>query len=157
FRWRPAVAPGGLGFRAAPDGQAEVAAAHRRGDIAIEMDDADRRVTVRWNDPDFGEPVVGAALARPGYGVIVLGPQASLQFDPRPVSRTRREPGRAWPLGDAVERPTAPPADIDRALDVFFARSTGSYGVLVATPDRILCERYSEFGAADRPTPSWSM
>ena len=157
FRWRPAVAPGGLGFRAAPDGQAEVAAAHRRGDIAIEMDDADRRVTVRWNDPDFGEPVVGAALARPGYGGIVLGPHASLQFDPRPVSRTRREPGRAWPLGDAVERPTAPPADVDRALDVFFARSTGSYGVLVATPDRILCERYSEFGAADRPTPSWSM
>ena len=27
FRWRPAVAPGGLGFRAAPDGEAELAAA----------------------------------------------------------------------------------------------------------------------------------
>jgi hypothetical protein len=37
FRWRPAVAPGGLGFRAAADGQAELVAAHRRGDISIEM------------------------------------------------------------------------------------------------------------------------
>ena len=32
FRWRPAVAPGGLGFRAAPDGQSELADAHARGD-----------------------------------------------------------------------------------------------------------------------------
>jgi CubicO group peptidase (beta-lactamase class C family) len=46
---------------------------------------------------------------------------------------------------------------VARALDAFFARSTGAYGVLIATPERILCERYSEFGAADRPTPSWSM
>src|SRR5260221_9754129 len=50
FRWRPAVAPGGLGFRAAPDGHSELAAAQRRGDIAIDMDDTDRRVTVRWNE-----------------------------------------------------------------------------------------------------------
>src|SRR6516162_1037960 len=35
FRWRSAVAPGGLGFRAAPDGEAELAAAQRRGDIVI--------------------------------------------------------------------------------------------------------------------------
>ena len=157
FRWRPAVAPGGLGFRAAPDGQAEMAAAHRRGDIVVEMDDADRRVTVRWNDPGFGEPVIGAAVARPGYGGIVLGPHAGLQFDPQPISRRRPEPGRAWPLGDAVETPAAPPADVSRALDAFFARSTGAYGVLIATPERVLCERYSEFGAADRATPSWSM
>ena len=47
FRWRPAVPPGGLGFRAAPDGQAELAAAQRRGDIVVEMDDADRRAVVR--------------------------------------------------------------------------------------------------------------
>jgi hypothetical protein len=32
FRWRPAAAPGGLGFRAAPDGQAKLVAAHRRGE-----------------------------------------------------------------------------------------------------------------------------
>ncbi|MBV8735936.1 MAG: serine hydrolase [Alphaproteobacteria bacterium] len=157
FRWRPAIAPGGLGFRAAPDGQAELAAAQRRGDIIIEMDDADRRVTVRWNDAGFGKPVAGAAVARAGYGGIVLGPNASLQFDPQPVVRRQPEPGRAWPLGDAVETPPAPPADVVRALDTFFARSTGAYGILIATPEGILCERYSEFGFADRPTPSWSM
>src|ERR1043166_7006306 len=78
FRGRPAVAPGGLGFRAAPEGQAELAAAQRRGDILVEMEDADRRVTVRWNDADFGEPVIGAAIARAGYGGIVLGPHAKL-------------------------------------------------------------------------------
>jgi hypothetical protein len=60
FRWRPAGAPGGFAFRAAPDGQLELAAAQRRGDIVVEMDDADRRVTVRWSDAGFGEPVVGA-------------------------------------------------------------------------------------------------
>jgi hypothetical protein len=157
FRWRPAVPPGGLGFRAAPDGQAELAAAQRRGDIVVEMDDADRRAVVRWNDAGFGEPVVGAAVARPGYGGIVVGPHASLSFDPQPVSRKRAEPGRAWPLGDAVETPPATPADVARALDAFFARSTGAYGVLIATPERVLCERYSEFGAVDRATPSWAM
>jgi hypothetical protein len=157
FRWRPAVAPGGLGFLIAPDGQAELAAAQRRGDIVVEMDDPDRRAVVRWNDAGIGEPVVGAAVARPGYGGIVLGPHASLRFDPQAVSRSRREPGRAWPLGDAVETPPALPVDVTRALDAFFARSAGAYGVLIATPERILCERYSEFGAADRATPSWSM
>jgi len=44
-----------------------------------------------------------------------------------------------------------------RALDAFFASSPGAYGVLVATPDRVLTERYSAFGRADRATPSWSM
>ena len=53
FRWRPAVAPGGLGFRAAPAGQAELATAQRRGDIVIDMEGADRRVTVRWDDAGF--------------------------------------------------------------------------------------------------------
>jgi hypothetical protein len=93
FRWRPALAPGGLGFRAAPDGQAGLVAAQRRGDVMVEMDDADGRVVVRWNDPGFGEPVVGAAVARPGSGGIVLGPHANLQFDPRPVSRGWLETG----------------------------------------------------------------
>jgi hypothetical protein len=157
FRWRPAVAPGGLGFRAAPDGQAELAAAHRRGDIAIEMNDADRRVIVRWNDAGFGEPVAGAAVARPGYGGIVLGPHAGLQFSPQPVSRKRPDADLAWPLGAAVETSSSPPADMARALDAFFGASVGAYGILIATPDRVLCERYSEFGAADRVTPSWSM
>ena len=157
FRWRPAVSPGGLGFRATPDGQAELAAAQRRGDILVEMDDADRHVTVRWNDAGFGEPVVGAAVARPGYGGIVVGPHGRLSFDPQAASRRRRADGRAWPLGDAVEAPRAPPADVASALDAFFARSAGAYGILIATPERILCERYSEFGSAHRATPSWSM
>ena len=52
---------------------------------------------------------------------------------------------------------SALPADLVRALDAFFARSTGAYGVLIATPERILCERYSDFGSPDRATPSWSM
>ena len=157
FRWRPVAAPGGLEFRPASDGQAALAAAHRRGDIIVEMDDADRRVVVRWHDAGFGEPVVGAAVARPGYGGIVLGPHSTLRFEPRRLSRRRPDAGRAWPLGDAVEPPPAPPAEVGRALDAFFARSTGAYGVLVANPERILAERYSEFGAADRATPSWSM
>jgi hypothetical protein len=100
FRWRPAVPPGGLGFRAAPDGQAELTAAQRRGDIVVEMDDADRRAVVRWNDAGIGEPVVGAAVARPGYGGIVLGPHASLSFDPQPVSRY--QPAR---LGSCLSLP----------------------------------------------------
>src|ERR1051326_5017105 len=121
------------------------------------MDGADRRVTVRWNDADFGQPVVGAAIAPPGYGGIVVGPYAGLRFDPQPIARKDAEPGRAWPLGDAGDTPPAPPAEVLGALDRFFAGSTGAYGVLIATPDRILCERYSKFGAPDRVTPSWSM
>ena len=157
FRWRPAVAPGGLRFRAAPDGQEELKAAQHRGDIVVDMDDADHRAVVRWNDADFGEPVVGAAVARPGYGGIVLGPHTSLQFDPLLLARPQPKTNREWPLGDVVETPPALPADVACALDAFFPRSAGAYGVLIATPERILCERYSEFGAADRATPSWSM
>jgi hypothetical protein len=157
LRWRPAVAPGGLLFRDAPSGQAELAAAHRAGDIAIDMNDSDRRATVRWNDAGFGEPVVGSAIARPGYGGIVLGPHTAPQFDPVPVTRQRSGSGRPWPLGDAVETPPAPPTELVRALDVFFVGSSGAYGILIATPDRVLCERYSAFGAPGRATPSWSM
>lgn len=149
---------GALGFRAASDGRAELVAAQRGGDIVIDMDDVDRRVTVRWNDADFGEPVVGIAVARPGYGGIVLGSEESQRFDAEPISRRRAEPGRAWPLGDAVEVPLAPSADVAGArARSFFARSTGAYGVLIANPERILCERYSQFGATERATPSWSM
>jgi hypothetical protein len=90
FRWRPAVAPGGLGFRAAPDGQAELVAAHRRGDIVIDMDDADRRVTVHWNDASFSKPVIGSAIAPRHYGGTVVGTHAGPQFDPQPISRRLR-------------------------------------------------------------------
>ena len=157
FRWRPAVAPGGLVARdAAPDAAALIAA-HRAGDIAIDMNDADHRVTVRWTDPGFGMPVVGGAIHRPGYGGTVLGPHAGLQFDAKPIARALPDAGRAWPLGGAVEMPSSPPAELARALDAFFAGSKGAYGVLIATPERVLCERYSTFGGPDRATPSWSM
>ncbi len=43
------------------------------------------------------------------------------------------------------------------ALDAFFASSSGVYGVLIGTPERVLVERYSPFGGVDRATPSWSM
>jgi hypothetical protein len=68
LRWRPVVAPGGLAFRDAPASQAELAAAHKAGDIVIDMNDADRRVTVRWNDAKFGEPVIDVAVHRAGHG-----------------------------------------------------------------------------------------
>jgi hypothetical protein len=55
FRWRPAVPPGGLGFRAAPHGQAEFAAAQRRA-------------VVRWTDAGFGEPAAGAVVATGSNG-----------------------------------------------------------------------------------------
>ncbi len=157
FRWRSAVAPGGLADRPVANQQEALIAAHRAGKIAIDMDDADRRVTIRWTDPDFGEPVIGGAIARPGYGGIVLGPHAGLAFDPRPLPRPPADSARLWPLGAAVEPPSSPPAELSRALDGFFAKSSGAYGVLIATPERVLCERYSEFSGPDRATPSWSM
>ncbi len=43
------------------------------------------------------------------------------------------------------------------ALDVLFTNSTGIYGILIASLDRVLAERYSAFGRPDRATPSWSM
>lgn len=157
FRWRPAAAPGGLSERQGPDDAAPLVAAQRDGHIVVEQDDGDRRVTIAWNDPEFGAPVVGAAIARPGYGGIVLGPHKHLAFDPQSIARPKADAGRAWPLGDAVETPAAPPAALARALDAFFAASSGAYGVLIATPERVLCERYAAWSGPDRVTPSWSM
>jgi hypothetical protein len=51
------------------------------------MDDAEYRATVRWNDADFGELVVGAAVARLGYGGILLGSHGSLRFDPLSICK----------------------------------------------------------------------
>jgi hypothetical protein len=157
FGWRPATPPGGLSARQAPDDPAALIAAHRDGRIAIAQDDADRRVTVTWTDPEFGEPVSGGAIARSGYGSIVLGPHRNPEFDPQPIARPQPSPSRAWPLGDAVEAPPAPPAALSRALDAFFAGSAGAYGVLIATPERVLSERYAAWSGPDRVTPSWSM
>jgi len=64
FRWRPAVAPGGLSARDAAPDAAFLAALQRDGKIVIAQDDADKRVTVTWTDPGFGDPVAGSAIAR---------------------------------------------------------------------------------------------
>lgn len=157
LRWRPVVPAGNLSTRPAEGDPAPLLAAQRAGALTIASEDADHRVTVTWNDPAFGEPIVGAAVARPGYGGILLGEHAAPLFDPRPIARPRPDAGRPWPLGAAVETLPPPPASLAEALDGFFARSAGAYGLLIATPDRVLCERYSAFGGPDRATPSWSM
>ncbi len=157
FRWRPAAAPGNLGSRPAEGDPAPLVAAHRAGRIAIETDNADRRVKVAWTDAAFGDPITGAAIARPGYGGILLGGHAAPLFDPQPIARELPDAGRPWPLGAAVETPPSAPAALAAALDKFFAQSAGAYGILIAAPDRVLCERYSAFGQPGRVTPSWSM
>ena len=158
FRWRALGIPGGLTER--PDAAAEQAgliAAHRAGRIVIETNDADRRATVRWTDGEFGGPLVGSAIARVDYGGILLGARTEPAFDPVRVARSTPDAGRIWPRGDVVEPPGALPADLAAALDELFAHSSGIYGILIASPDRVLAERYSAFGAPDRATPSWSM
>jgi CubicO group peptidase (beta-lactamase class C family) len=151
FRLRAAVVPAGLDARpGALTVQGEADAAFAAGRIVIETDAADCRATVRWGD------TVGHAVSRPGYGSILLGPHIAPAFDAEPIARRFPHAGQAWPRGEAVEAQSAPPA-LAGALDTFFARSPGSYGVLVASPERVLMERYSEFGLSDRATPSWSM
>jgi CubicO group peptidase (beta-lactamase class C family) len=157
-RWRAALVPAGLDAR--PDGldlSAELKAAVQAGHLKVEADSGDHRVTVSWNDPSFATPVIGAAIARPGYGGIVLGSHAAPKFDPTRITRQLPGAGHAWPRGEVVDGHITPPPALSSALDAFFAGSPGAYGVLIATPDRVLTERYSAFGAPDRATPSWSM
>jgi CubicO group peptidase (beta-lactamase class C family) len=152
FRLRAAVVPAGLNGRPAGASiQAEASAAFTAGRIVIEVDPGDRRVTVRWGE------TVGNAIVRPGYGTILLGPHAAPTFSPDPVIRQLPHAARDWPLGNVVT-PTSPaPAAYATALQTFFTRSPGAYGVLVASPDRVLTEEYTAFGDPDRATPSWSM
>ena len=158
FRWRALGLPGGLSARPDPAaGNAELNAAHRAGRLTIETNDADRRVTVQLERSGVRRAsLTGAAIARQGYGGILLGGRSAPGFDPVPIAR-RSNPTGAWPLGDAVEPPAPPPVELAAALDVLFANSTGIYGILIASPDRVLVERYSAFGEPDRATPSWSM
>lgn len=151
FRLRVAQPPSGLDAHATGGTiQAEAEAAFAAGRITIETDAADRRATVRWGN------TVGHAVSRPGYGSILLGPNQTLGFDPKPIVRDFPDAGLAWPRGDAVDA-AKPPPTLARALDAFLDNSPGIYGVLVASPQRVLMERYSAFGKADRATPSWSM
>jgi CubicO group peptidase (beta-lactamase class C family) len=157
FRPRAAGVPAGLSGR--PSGlsiQDRLNEAVREGRFTVETSASDQRATVTWTDPGFGAPVIGAAIARAGYGGIVLGAHAAPRFDPTPIARAGGDPGRDWPHGDAAA-PGPAPASLAAAMDAFFASSAGVYGVLIGSPDRVLAERYSAFGAPDRPTPSWSM
>ncbi|HBK08903.1 MAG TPA: hypothetical protein DDZ81_24115 [Acetobacteraceae bacterium] len=142
FRLRVAQPPSGL--------STHVSAGVDMAPLAVEADASDHRVTVRSGE------CVGQAITRSGYGSILLGPSAAPRFDPRPIARAPRDAGRAWPYGDAVEVGATPTA-LTGALDGFLASSPGVYGVLIASPDRVLTERYGAFGAPDRATPSWSM
>ncbi|BBK33174.1 CubicO group peptidase (beta-lactamase class C family) [Stella humosa] len=160
FRPRASGRSGGLEDE--PDvsaAQAEVAAAWKTGQVTVATDDADRRATVTWTDPAFGAPVVGHAVARPGYGGIVLGRHAEPAFTPQPIQRPAADRARAWPLGDGGATPgrNRGPAALEQAIERLFAGSSGIYGVLVATPDGVVAERYSDHGAPDRITPSFSM
>jgi len=156
-RWRAALVPAGLDARPAGNNeQARLMAAVREGHLHIDTDPADRRVTVQWREPG-AEPIVGSAIARPGYGGILLGEHAIAQFDPKPIIRSLPGAGQAWPRGEAVDTHVTPPPALAGALDAFFATSSGAYGVLIATPERVLLERYSSFGSPVRATPSWSM
>jgi hypothetical protein len=155
FRPRAALVPGGLSGRPAGlNVQDALNSAVAEGRFSVQTDDAARRATVTWTDPSFGDPISGVAIARPGYGGIVLGQHAAPLFETPGIDRPAGDPGRAWPLGDAVE---TPPNALTGALDAFFASSPGVYGVLIGTPDKVLAERYSSFGAPGRATPSWSM
>ena len=88
--------------------------------------------------PAFGEPVLGAAIARPGYGGILLGAHTAPLFDPQPIARRagcrprvaagrrrsnrRRRRRLRWPRHWTISSPTRP----------------GIYGILIASPDRVL-------------------
>ncbi len=158
FRLRAATVPSGLHAHAPADDLGQQAqTAFTEGRITIQTDSTDHRTTVRWTDPSFSTPITGHAVSRPGYGSILLGPNTTPSFNPAPIPRFYPNAGKSWPLGDAVETPAPPPAALTQALDAYFTSSPGTYGVLIANPERVLAERYSEFGRWDRPTPSWSM
>lgn len=157
LRWR-GVAPTG-GLDAMPDAtprRSRLEAAFAAGAIAITPNTTARAVRVVWTDPSFGAPIVGEAKAPVGWGGIVTGGQVPASITSSPIARAAPSRQR-WPLGDDVPAPPATSAALARAVDRFFAASPGAYGILVATPDRILFEHYGIGGAPERVTPSWSM
>jgi CubicO group peptidase (beta-lactamase class C family) len=158
FRVRAAQPPGGLDGRAALSNlQAEARAAFDEGRLTIQTDEHEQKVVVRWRDPRFPEPVIATAIARAGYGGILLGEHTEPRFALVPVPRRFPGPGLPWPVGDAVETPPVAPTAVATAMDRFFAPSPGLYSVVIARPDRVLAERHSAFSGPDRATPSWSM
>ena len=63
-----------------------------------------------------------------------------------PIARAAAS-GKLWPLGGDVPSPPSASPDLVHAVDRFFASSPGVYGLLVASPDRVLFERYGTGGA----------
>ena len=126
------------------------------GAIGIEQDAAARTVRVTWNDRAMGAPVVGGAAAPEGWGGIVTGDAKPAAVTASPIARAAAS-GKLWPLGGDVPSPPSASPDLVHAVDRFFASSPGVYGLLVASPERVLFERYGTGGAPDRVTPSWSM
>jgi CubicO group peptidase (beta-lactamase class C family) len=158
FRPRAVVVPGGLSGRpGGPTVKDALETAVKEGRFEIKTDASNRKATATWRDPEFGDAISGSAIAPPGYGGVILGELRAPRFEPRPIVRQSGSSGEPWPIGGAVEKTPVPGAAMTAALDAFFASSPGIYGVVVGTPDRVLLERYSDFGAADRATPSWSM
>ncbi|MGE0724492.1 MAG: hypothetical protein AB7O45_08960, partial [Alphaproteobacteria bacterium] len=102
---------------------AEHEAAWAAGRIEVVHDDAERRITVTWRDPAFGPDVVGRAIARPGYGGIVLGAMEAPTFDPAPVPRAPATRSAAWPVGDGGIPASARPAsaELEETIDRLFA------------------------------------
>jgi CubicO group peptidase (beta-lactamase class C family) len=147
-RPRMIAPPGDLTSTPAAD-SAAFKAALAANRFTVTADDATRHVTVTWADPAFGDTTAHAE-AHPGYGGILLGQKSSPDFTPTPLIRPTAAP--LW-----RDPAPAPAAALAKAADALFAGSPGLYGVLLATPERVIFERYSSFGRADRVTPSWSM
>lgn len=157
-RFRPSGAsvPGGLTTPNLASTRAqELAGQFQLDQIELKVDEAGRRVDVKWSHPLLGD-LRAAAVAPVGYGSIVLG-NDELQFVPEPIPR---RPGRsAWASHDAPadstwSRDGSPVRD---AADALLLAAPGMYGVLVASPDALLLERYGPLGGPDVAMPSWSM
>ncbi|MBN8892231.1 MAG: serine hydrolase, partial [Rhodospirillales bacterium] len=78
------------------------------------------------------------------------GPHTAPGFTPASLARPPAAP--LWAEG----APAGAGALADAAAAVF-AGSPGLYGLFLATPERVLFERYGGFGGPGRVTPSWSM
>lgn len=147
FRPRMVGLPGDLDSTPPAEGAA-LASAVAEGRFTIEADDSARRVTVRWSE---GRSATTAhAVAHPNYGGILLGRATAPGFEPASFPRPEATP--LWPA-----RAPKPDPAIAKAAAAVFKSAPGLYGVFVATPERIVFEKYSKFGAAGRVTPSWSM
>lgn len=137
--------------------RAALEAALARGDISFSLDATSRSVRANWTDAAFGPPVIGGAAAPEGWGGIVTGTSTPASVTSSPIRRAAPQAGKPWPLGDDVAAPAAPDAALARAVAHFMAASPGVYGLLIASPERVLFERYGAGGSPDRVTPSWSM